>query len=141
MMTDGLALLRPLWCNPSKSQTPPRRVLQCRYTNCIAKPEVSNRCGYSNYSKEIHDESNNAVYDWNCRKGRVHPGGAGNQWTTIGGVHYCTFWDIRTRDWAENENVTFTCGERQLWENSGKFLTAWDITKCVELITVVEISD
>ncbi len=65
-------------------------------------------------------------------------GGAGNQWTTISGVRYCTFWDTRTRDWKENDQVTFTCREGKLWENSTELLMASNITKCVEPVTVVE---
>lgn len=34
-------------------------------------------------------------------------GGAGNQWTTIDGVRYATYWDIRTKDWKVGDAVDF----------------------------------
>lgn len=58
-------------------------------------------------------------------------GGAGNQFTTIDGVRYTSFWDIRTRDWKEGDNVHFTAVERSLWEGQPKALHAEDITKVI----------
>lgn len=56
-------------------------------------------------------------------------GGAGNQYTTIDGVRYITFWDIRTKNWKEGDTVHFTAIERSLWEGSPKALHAEDIVK------------
>ena len=56
-------------------------------------------------------------------------GGAGNHFTTINGIRYTTFWDIRTRDWKEGDNVQFQAVERSLWEGSAKTLHAENITK------------
>lgn len=58
-------------------------------------------------------------------------GGAGNQFTTIDGVRYTTFWDIRTRDWKEGDSVRFTAVERSLWEGQPKALHAESITKAI----------
>lgn len=59
-------------------------------------------------------------------------GGAGNQFTTIGGVRYTTFWDIRTRNWKEGDTVQFTAVERSLWEGQPKTMHAEDITKVMD---------
>lgn len=32
-------------------------------------------------------------------------GGLGNQWTTIDGAKYATWWDIRTIDWKVGDRV------------------------------------
>ena len=58
-------------------------------------------------------------------------GGAGNQFTTIDGIRYTTFWDIRTRDWKEGDTVQFTAVERSLWEGQPKALHAERITKVI----------
>lgn len=58
-------------------------------------------------------------------------GGAGNQFTMIDGVRYTTFWDIRTRDWKEGDNVQFTAVERSLWYGQPKALHAECITKVI----------
>lgn len=42
-------------------------------------------------------------------------GGAGNQWTTISGVCYATFWDIRTKDWEVGDTVEFERRDTSLW--------------------------
>lgn len=42
-------------------------------------------------------------------------GGAGNQWTTIDGIRYATWWNITTRDWREGDQVTFEKYKRPLW--------------------------
>lgn len=59
-------------------------------------------------------------------------GGAGNQYTTIDGVRYVTFWDIRTRDWSEGDTVQFNAVERSLWDNGDKQWHAENITKVVQ---------
>lgn len=33
--------------------------------------------------------------------------GMGNQWTTIGGVRYATYWDARNTDWKMGDTVSF----------------------------------
>ncbi|MDQ2632370.1 MAG: hypothetical protein M3Y78_01390 [Pseudomonadota bacterium] len=45
-------------------------------------------------------------------------GGAGNQWTTINGVRYATYWDIRTKDWKVGDRVEFEAFNKKLWANS-----------------------
>ena len=45
-------------------------------------------------------------------------GGAGNQWTTIDGVKYATWWNWHTKDWQEGDLVTFTTYQAKLWANS-----------------------
>lgn len=42
-------------------------------------------------------------------------GGAGNQWTTIDGVKYATFWAFSNKDWQEGDRVTFEAYETSLW--------------------------
>lgn len=42
-------------------------------------------------------------------------GGAGNQWTTIDGVRYATWWDIRNTDWRVGDRVTFREYYSPLW--------------------------
>lgn len=44
-------------------------------------------------------------------------GGAGNQWTTIDGVKYATFWDVRTMDWKVGDTVEFDRTDRPLWHD------------------------
>lgn len=45
-------------------------------------------------------------------------GGMGNQWTTINGVRYCTFWDIRTKDWKVGDTVTFVDVTERVFSNT-----------------------
>jgi hypothetical protein len=45
-------------------------------------------------------------------------GGAGNQWTTISGVRYATYWDIRTRDWSVGDVVSFEEQSASLWHGA-----------------------
>lgn len=45
-------------------------------------------------------------------------GGAGNQWTTIDGVRYATYWDIRTRDWKIGDRVSFQSYMAPLWSGN-----------------------
>lgn len=35
-------------------------------------------------------------------------GGAGNQWTTIDGERYATYWDVFTKDWEVGDLVEYT---------------------------------
>jgi hypothetical protein len=42
-------------------------------------------------------------------------GGAGNQWTTINGVRYATWWDIRMTDWKVGDEVEFEAYRSPLW--------------------------
>ena len=42
-------------------------------------------------------------------------GGAGNQWTTISGVKYATWWDMRASDWRVGDQVTFEAYKAPLW--------------------------
>jgi hypothetical protein len=56
-------------------------------------------------------------------------GGAGNQWTTIDGIRYATWWDIRTRDWREGDRVTFRPYRAPLWAGQPAILCADDIRK------------
>lgn len=65
-------------------------------------------------------------------------GGAGNQYTTIDGVRYVTFWDIRTRDWKEGDTVTFTAAERSLWHGQAKSWHAQNIKKVPAATAVVD---
>lgn len=56
-------------------------------------------------------------------------GGAGNQWTTIDGVRYATWWDFNTKNWKRGDSVTFTAIERPLWHGHPPVLQAHDIHK------------
>jgi len=56
-------------------------------------------------------------------------GGAGNQWTTIDGVAYATWWDIRTRDWKIGDRVTFQPYDRPLWSGQPEVRCAGNIRK------------
>lgn len=56
-------------------------------------------------------------------------GGAGNQWTTISGVRYATFWDIKTKDWAEGDEVEFDVVSAPLWTGQAPLLRARNIRK------------
>lgn len=64
-------------------------------------------------------------------------GGAGNQFTTIDGVRYVTYWDIRNRDWKEGDAVSFQAVERSLWEGQPKAVHAENIHK-MELLDYVK---
>lgn len=56
-------------------------------------------------------------------------GGAGNQWTTIDGVRYATWWDIMTKDWKTGDTVTFTATEAPMWHGQAPVLQAHRIRK------------
>lgn len=59
-------------------------------------------------------------------------GGAGNQWTTIDGVKYATWWDIRTRDWKEGDLVDFDAYNGLLWHGNPTIDCATNIRKARE---------
>ena len=59
-------------------------------------------------------------------------GGAGNQWTTIGGVKYATWWDARDKDWKQGDRVRFRVRSGPLFDGDPPILQAWEISKCVE---------
>ena len=42
-------------------------------------------------------------------------GGAGNQWTTIDGKRYATWWNIMKIDWKVGDRVTFRPYSAPLW--------------------------
>lgn len=56
-------------------------------------------------------------------------GGAGNQWTTISGTKYATFWDIRTTNWKVGDEVTFHRYSAPLWSGTAPILHASGIKK------------
>ena len=68
-------------------------------------------------------------------------GGAGTQYTTIDGVRYVTYWDIRTRNWKEGDRVRFTAVERSLWTGSPKALFAENISniESAEIVSKKEV--
>lgn len=58
-------------------------------------------------------------------------GGAGNQWTTIDGVRYATWWDIRVKDWTVGDTVTFDPYQATLWSGQPKVQGAKNIRKAL----------
>ena len=56
-------------------------------------------------------------------------GGAGNQWTTIDGVKYATWWDIRTKNWKVGDQVSFTAYEASIFDGQSKVPHATNISK------------
>lgn len=56
-------------------------------------------------------------------------GGAGNQWTTINGVEYATWWNISTIDWSKGDKVTFDTYDAPLWHGQPKVKCAQNIKK------------
>jgi hypothetical protein len=44
-------------------------------------------------------------------------GGAGNQWTTINGKRYATWWNALTMDWKVGDTVTFRPYKSRLWSD------------------------
>jgi hypothetical protein len=58
-------------------------------------------------------------------------GSAGNQWTTISGVRYATWWNVMTRDWKVGDTVTFQSYEATLWSGQPKVPGAQNIRKAV----------
>lgn len=59
-------------------------------------------------------------------------GGAGNQWTTISGVRYATWWDVRTKDWRRGDAVTFEPYKQALWDRTSPIDCARNIRKAVK---------
>lgn len=55
--------------------------------------------------------------------------GMGNQWTTINGVRYCTFWDVRNRDWEIGDMVKFNDVTESVFSNTPVVRQARDIHK------------
>ena len=68
-------------------------------------------------------------------------GGAGNQWTTISGVRYATFWDFRSIDWKVGDTVTFEAVDLALWEDSPVLPHANKISKATTVVAVASRSD
>lgn len=58
--------------------------------------------------------------------------GAGNQWTTIDGVRYATFWDIRTKEWDKGDRVRFDCFEAPFFYGHPPVLQATNISRISE---------
>lgn len=56
-------------------------------------------------------------------------GGAGNQWTTISGKKYATWWDIRKKDWKEGDVVAFKSSNAPLWHGQPEVPQASNIVK------------
>ena len=56
-------------------------------------------------------------------------GSAGNQWTTIDGVKYATWWDIRTKNWTRGDTVTFKAYRAPLWHGGTPIDCAQSIRK------------
>jgi hypothetical protein len=65
-------------------------------------------------------------------------GGAGNQWTTIDGVKYATWWDIRTKDWKVGDTVTFDAGMTQLWSDNPPIPGASNIHKVTATTATID---
>lgn len=60
-------------------------------------------------------------------------GGAGNQWTTISGVRYATWWDLRTKDWAIGDVVAFKATMAPMWHGQPAVPQASKIEKFDDL--------
>lgn len=58
-------------------------------------------------------------------------GGAGNQWTTIDGVRYATWWNALTKDWEVGDRVTFEPYRAPLWHGGPPIDCAQTIRKAV----------
>lgn len=58
-------------------------------------------------------------------------GGMGNQWTTISGVRYCTYWDVRNRDWEIGDLVKFNDVTESVFSNTPVVRQAKNIHKVV----------
>jgi hypothetical protein len=56
-------------------------------------------------------------------------GGAGNQWTTIDGVRYATWWGIKTKNWRTGDLVTFEVYSAPLWSGMTPIACAKNISK------------
>jgi len=58
-------------------------------------------------------------------------GGMGNQWTTISGARYCTYWNIKTRDWEIGDLVKFDDVTESVFSNTPVVRQAKNIHKVV----------
>lgn len=56
-------------------------------------------------------------------------GGAGNQFTTISGTRYATWWDVCTKDWKSGDIVAFHARRAPLWSGHPPILQATIIRK------------
>lgn len=56
-------------------------------------------------------------------------GGFGNQFTTIDGVRYVTFWDSRSVNWKTGDTVDFTAVYQPIWPGQATMLHAKNINK------------
>jgi hypothetical protein len=56
-------------------------------------------------------------------------GGAGNQYTTIDGIVYATWWNFDTKDWKTGDVVTFYSYKRPLWSGQSSVVCAQGIKK------------
>jgi len=65
-------------------------------------------------------------------------GGAGNQFTTIDGVKYATYWDIRRIDWRTGDMVTFDAYMAPLWTGHPEIPHAQNIHKVAAQLAATE---
>lgn len=56
-------------------------------------------------------------------------GGAGNQWTTISGIKYATYWDVMTKNWRVGDEVEFNVNLAPLWSGQPAVAHAYNIKK------------
>lgn len=56
-------------------------------------------------------------------------GGAGNQWTTIDGIRYATYWNWHTMDWTNGDEVEFDAFYEPLLGRHDPVLQADNIKK------------
>lgn len=56
-------------------------------------------------------------------------GGMGNQWTTISGVRYCTYWNTMTKDWEIGDLVKFDDVTESVFSNTPVVRQAKNIHK------------
>lgn len=56
-------------------------------------------------------------------------GEAGNQWTTIDGVRYATWWDILHCTWKIGDKVSFVAHKAPIWHGGAPVDQAHSITK------------
>lgn len=68
-------------------------------------------------------------------------GGRGGQVTTINGVPYVTFWDIRDVDWKEGDLVEFEAVHRSLWEGAPREWFAQEIRRVVAPAEASEVDE
>lgn len=68
-------------------------------------------------------------------------GGAGNQWTTISGIKYATWWDLRTKDWAVGDVVAFKATNAPMWHGQSAVPQASKIEKFGDLEALAKGAD